>query len=249
MGHLVEILDGPIGSPGAPPEVQSAHHPRRMSRAEFIRQHVEPLLNASPGLELRMDKNPLLVYTLFRNYSQNWPDIATRHIEEVQAICNDFLQEVVDFIWPEDMRPRAWIAFVEERMESRLDEAYKEAGKLFKDRTRAAKPYDPEHTTRVLDWVSRRNQARQTANESGGANGSTGALNGASAFLSEFAPDAFLQKMLVYYDVSLILSLLYRTITNMSSSLHVRHSLVMSLSNVSNDISLTSSIVSSMLLV
>jgi GTP-binding protein EngB required for normal cell division len=203
IGHLVEILDGPPGSPGAPPpDVQNTHHPMRLSRADFIRHHVEPLLNASPGLELRMDKNPLLVYTLFRNYSQNWPEIATRHIEEIQAICNDFLQEVVDFIWPEDMRPRAWVAFVEERMETRLAEAYKEAGKLFKDRTRAAKPYDPEHTTKVLDWISRRNQVRQAANDSAASNGSTSALSGASAFLSEFAPDAFLQKMLVYYELT-----------------------------------------------
>lgn len=197
LGHLVDIVDDSSGS-GSP--AQYSHHPQRMNRQDFIRQHVEPLLNQSPGLELRMDKNPLLVYTLFRNYSQNWDGIATRHIEEVQAICADFLQEVVDFTFPQDMRDRAWAAFVEERMEQRLDGAYGEAQKLFKDRTRAAKPYDLSHEQRVLDWVARRNQQRQAANEPAG-NGTTGALN-SSAFLSDFAPDNFLQKMLVYYDLS-----------------------------------------------
>jgi len=87
-------------------------------------------------------------------------------------------------------------------MEARIDEAYKEADKLFKDRTRAAKPYDPEHTTKVLDWITRRNQARQAANDAQGQNGSSSTLNSNSAFLSEFAPDAFLQKMLVYYELT-----------------------------------------------
>lgn len=184
LGHLVEMSDEPAGAPGGPGFADS-HHPRRMTRAEFVKRHVEPLLEASPGLELRMDKNPLLVYTLFRNYSQNWPEIATRHLEEVQAICNDFLQEIIDFAWPVDMRPRAWNHFVEDKMEARLSEAHKEAGKLYKDRTRAAKPYDPEHTAKVMDWLSKQQQANPT-----------------STLLSEFAPNVFLQKMLVYYELT-----------------------------------------------
>jgi hypothetical protein len=185
FGHLVEIIDESPGTPGAPPPEVNSEHPQRMSRNEFIRTHVEPLLDASPGLELRMDRNPLLVYTLFRSYSEHWPTIAQRHIEEIQAICADFLQEIVDFAWPEDMRQRAWQAFVETRMEDRLQAAYKEAGFLFKDRTRAAKPYDPEHTKKVMEWIAERNQR-----QAGGG------------FLSEFAPDAFLQKMLVYYELT-----------------------------------------------
>jgi hypothetical protein len=184
LGHLVELSDEPAGSPGGPGFADS-HHPRRMTRPEFIKRHVEPLLEASPGLELRMDKNPLLVYTLFRNYSQNWPEIATRHLEEVQAICNDFLQEIVDFAWPIDMRPRAWNHFIEDKMEERLVDAHKEAGKLYKDRTRAAKPYDPEHTAKVMDWLAKKQQA-----------------NPSSTLLSEFAPDVFLQKMLVFYELT-----------------------------------------------
>jgi len=184
LGHLVELSDEPAGAPGGP-GFQDSHHPRRMTRAEFVKRHVEPLLEASPGLELRMDKNPLLVYTLFRNYSQNWPEIATRHLEEVQAICNDFLQEIIDFAWPVDMRPRAWNHFVEDKMEVRLSEAHKEAGKLYKDRTRAAKPYDPEHTAKVMDWLAKQQQANPT-----------------STLLSEFAPNVFLQKMLVYYELT-----------------------------------------------
>ncbi|KAF2398701.1 hypothetical protein EJ06DRAFT_564128 [Trichodelitschia bisporula] len=196
FGHLVEIIEeAPMPTtPGAngqqhlppPTPVVNSRHPMKLSRADFIRHHVEPLLNASPGLELMMDRNPLLVYTLFRNYSENWPTIAKRHLEEVQAICSDFLQEVIDFIWPEDMRARAWMAFVEEKMEERLKEATKEADKLFKDRTRASKPYDPEHTKRVAEWIAARNKSKP---------------NGA-AWLSEFAPDVFLQKMLVYYDLT-----------------------------------------------
>jgi GTPase SAR1 family protein len=184
LGHMVELSDEPAGSPGGP-GFQDLHHPRRMTRAEYIKRHVEPLLEASPGLELRMDKNPLLVYTLFRNYSQNWPEIATRHLEEVQAICGDFLQEIIDFAWPVDMRPRAWNHLVEEKMEERLSEAHREAAKLFKDRTRAAKPYDPEHTAKVMDWLAKKQQA-----------------NPSSRLLSEFDADVFLQKMLVYYEVS-----------------------------------------------
>lgn len=184
LGHLVELSDEPAGSPGGP-GFQDSHHPKRMTRSDFIKRHVEPLLEASPGLELRMDKNPLLVYTLFRNYSQNWPEIATRHLEEVQAICNDFLQEIIDFAWPVDMRPRAWNHFIEDTMETRLKGAHDEAKKLYKDRTRAAKPYDPEHTAKVMDWLAK----KQSSNPS-------------STLLSEFAPDVFLQKMLVYYELT-----------------------------------------------
>jgi GTP-binding protein EngB required for normal cell division len=186
LGHLVEIVDETPGSPGAPPVEINTNHPLRMSRNEFIRTHVEPLLDASPGLELRMDRNPLLVYTLFRSYSEHWPTIATRHIDEIQAICADFLQEIVDFAWPEDMRGRAWEAFVETKMEDRLQASYKEAAHLFKDRTRASKPYDKTHAEKVIEWIAERNKK-----QAGGG------------FLSEFAPDAFLQKMLVYYELTL----------------------------------------------
>ncbi|KAF2429753.1 hypothetical protein EJ08DRAFT_650206 [Tothia fuscella] len=193
VGHLVEIEEPAQqhdpkspGAPPPPPVERNTNHPMRMSRSDFIRHHVEPLLNASPGLELRMDRNPLLVYTLFRSYSENWPIIASRHVEEIQAICRDFLDEIISFAWPEDMRDRAWSAFVEDKLEERIQSAYKEAGHLFKDRTRAAKPYDPEHTQRVMERIAERNRRQATA----------------GAFTSEFAPDAFLEKMLVYYELT-----------------------------------------------
>jgi hypothetical protein len=208
VGHLVEIIDETPGSPGAPPVVVNSNHPMRMSRSDFIKHHVEPLLNASPGLELRMDRNPLLVYTLFRSYSENWPVIARAHIDEIQAICSDFLNEIIDFAWPEDMRGRAWQAFIENKMEERIQEAYNEAGHLFKDRTRAAKPYDPEHTEKVMQWIADRNKKQA----------------GGGGFLSEFAPDAFLQKMLVYYEVCSRTETCSTACSNFISSLHAKPS-------------------------
>lgn len=232
IGHLVEIIDETPGSPGAPPSAKNTHHPLQMSRSDFIRHHVEPLLNASPGLELRMDRNPLLVYTLFRSYSENWPKLAQDHITEIQNICSDFLQEIIDFAWPEDMRGRAWQAFIEEKMEERLQQAYKEAGYLFKDRTRAAKPYDPEHTQKVMEWIAERNKK-----QAGGA-----------GYLSEFAPDAFLQKMLVYYEVSHHSFYSLCQVTNTSPSSRERHLSATSSSKSLNAILSTSWTASSMLL-
>ena len=135
-GHLIEIIDdddddaavsnGLNGHASPKPGATANGHPQVMSRVEYVKRYVEPLLNVSPGLELMMDRNPLLVYALFRSYSENWTVIANQHMQEIQRICNDFLQEAIDFVWPEDMRDRAWSAFVEGPMEGRLEGAYQE---------------------------------------------------------------------------------------------------------------------------
>jgi GTPase SAR1 family protein len=191
MGHAVEI-EGvhPPTSNRRRSRQDSTKYPVRMTKAEFSDKRVEPVVRESAGQELVGDSNPLLVYKMFQKQSQSWDVIAERHMTIIAGLCESFLREVLDFVWPATISEKVFAALVEERLERRTEDATHEVQRLCKDRTRYAKSYDPEYGNLWKRWE------RKFMEVSGGdpANPQLRPTTGSEQYLA---------KMLAFYDVTL----------------------------------------------
>jgi hypothetical protein len=150
------------------------------SKKEFAQREVEPLLRQIRGNELPLDSNPRAPYILFQDFSRPWPILAQEYKENVAVICNEFLADVIDHVWPMRMRDPLRFHFLEKKMKEMMDEAEKELKRLTDDLELEIQPYDPEYEQRLIRWRSE------------------ATLNGGTYTEAE----EVLEKMLIYYDLT-----------------------------------------------
>jgi hypothetical protein len=150
------------------------------AKKNFAQTEVEPLLRQIRGNELPLDSNPRAPYILFQDYSRNWPTLAQEYKDNLGVICNEFLADVIDYVWPTRMRDPLRFHFLELKMKELMDSADKELGRLTDDMELEVQPFDPEYEDRLRKW-----RADATAN--GGT-------------YSE--AEEVLEKMLIYYDLT-----------------------------------------------
>lgn len=173
-GRKVAFASTPDGSL---PAAGSVNDP---SKKAFAAQHVEPLLIQSRGQELPLDSNPRAPYILFQDYSRNWPILAQEYRDNVGVICNEFLAEVIDHVWPMRMRDPLRHEYLEPKMSACMYAANKELCRLVDDMEFEIQPYDPEYEDRLRKW-------RSAATENGG---------------TYTEAEEVLEKMLIYYDLT-----------------------------------------------
>ncbi|KAF5259925.1 hypothetical protein BFJ63_vAg2972 [Fusarium oxysporum f. sp. narcissi] len=150
------------------------------SKKDFAEFEVEPLLRQIRGNELPLDSNPRAPYILFQDYSRNWPVLAQEYKDNVGVICNEFLADVIDHVWPMRMRDPLRMHFLELRMKDLVESADTELGRLTDDMELEIQPFDPEYEERLRKW-------RAEATENGG---------------TYTEAEEVLEKMLIYYDLT-----------------------------------------------
>jgi hypothetical protein len=150
------------------------------SKKEFARQEVEPLLRQIRGNELPLDSNPRAPYILFQDYSRNWPVLAREYKDNMGIICNEFLADVIDHVWPLRMRDPLRYHFMEKQIQEVMENADRELNRLTDDMELEIQPFDPEYEDRLRRW-------RAQSLENGGT-------------YSE--AEEVLEKMLIYYDLT-----------------------------------------------
>ncbi|SPJ71491.1 related to interferon-regulated resistance GTP-binding protein [Fusarium torulosum] len=150
------------------------------SKKDFAEFEVEPLLRQIRGNELPLDSNPRAPYILFQDYSRNWPVLAQEYKDNVGVICNEFLADVIDHVWPMRMRDPLRMHFLELRMKDMYESADFELGRLTDDMELEIQPFDPEYEERLRKW-------RAQATENGG---------------TYTEAEEVLEKMLIYYDLT-----------------------------------------------
>lgn len=123
-----------------------------VSKKEFSRNEVESLLRQNTGTEFPMDHNPRLVYTLFQSYSENWSRLAQEHKTNLGVICNEFLGEVIDHVWPHRMRNPLRAEFLDPQMKATMKKAQEQVDLLRTDLHFEIQPYDQEYEDRLKDW-------------------------------------------------------------------------------------------------
>lgn len=55
------------------------------------------------GRELAGNSSPLLIGDLFWEQSQNWEEIAQKHIEEISRLCTNFVNDLLRELRPQDV--------------------------------------------------------------------------------------------------------------------------------------------------
>lgn len=164
---------------GAPSVEDALRHAEseRTENLEDYERTVQRYLDRYMGRHLPGDHDPLLVYQLFADYSNKWDDFARSHTDRMQTIANDFLQQVVNSVWPQRMRTQLWSTLLNQKLDLRQARAKEELKRLLVDRQRCSPIYGPEYPRRLKEL--------QENHESG-----------------ELSPArSLLQKMLVYYEV------------------------------------------------
>lgn len=149
-----------------------------MTKQEFAWNEVERLLQQNTGTQFPRDHEPRLVYTLFQAYSKNWPKLAQEHTDNLGAICNEFLGELIDAVWPGHMHEPLRKEFLDPQMKEMLDKAQREVDLLEQDRDYEVQPYDPDYEDRLKKW-------HEEASREGHLT----------------VAEEFLEKMIIYYEV------------------------------------------------
>lgn len=150
------------------------------SKKEFAENEVEPLLRQIRGNELPLDSNPRAPYILFQDYSRNWPTLAQEYKDNIGVICNEFLADVIDHVWPLRMRDPLRFHFLEVKLKEIFESADLEVRRLTDDMELEIQPFDPEYEDRLRKW-------RADATENGG---------------TYTEAEEVLEKMLIYYDLT-----------------------------------------------
>ncbi|EAA35708.1 hypothetical protein GE21DRAFT_1922 [Neurospora crassa] len=161
----------------SPADKQSASS---YSKSEYARLEVSRLLHQIRGSEFPMDSTPRAVYMLFQSHSEPWPRLAQEHKDNVGAVCNDFLREVINYIWPQRMREPLRRHFLDPHMKALMDEADQELKHLLQDLNLEVQPYDPEYQERLVAWKSKAAETGATYTEA----------------------EEILEKMLIFYELS-----------------------------------------------
>ena len=153
-----------------------------VSKEAYAKEKVEPFLRDHVGSEFAGDYNALLVFSLFQQFSDNWGQLARDHSIRLGKICNEFLAEVIDDVWPEHMREKLRKHFLDPQILEISEKASQEVNNLSEDQTYEVKSYDPEYGQRFALWCKT-----------------------ASADLDRRPPtsaEELLEKALIHYDVS-----------------------------------------------
>lgn len=151
-----------------------------LSKSEYARLEVSRLLHQIRGSEFPMDSTPRAVYMLFQSHSEPWPRLAQEHKDNVGVVCNDFLREVINYIWPQRMREPLRRHFLDSYMRALMDEADRELKHLMQDLNLEVQPYDPEYQERLVSWKKQAAESGTTYSEA----------------------EEILEKMLIFYELS-----------------------------------------------
>lgn len=128
------------------------HIPKRVSRAKYTATVVDPLLKNNPSRAPNSQRDPELIYDLFRRFSHRWDQITDIHISTVNETCKGFCRELVTKFWPDHTQSAFWELFLEPQLRKRLEAAQDEAAKLKRDRLRHIKLQDFDHLDRIRNW-------------------------------------------------------------------------------------------------
>lgn len=152
FSRRVRDLGHKLNFSSAADQSNNINRPGGLSKEEYARREVEPLLRQNRGTEFATDHNPRLVYTLFQNHSEKWTRLAQQHKENLGVICSEFLAEVIEEIWPGRMREPLRRVFLDPQMSEMMEAAQKEVDILKGDQHYEVQSYDPEYEVRLKAW-------------------------------------------------------------------------------------------------
>ena len=132
--------------------------PQTLGKTEAI-AWVSRVLVRTRGRELVGNFNPLLIGELFWEQCSNWQGLARQYLESVEAICNKFLNILLEDKCPKDIVSRLRQSLVQDALKARYDSALEELGRIMEDN----KSYPINYNHYYTDKINERRQERQKA--------------------------------------------------------------------------------------
>jgi hypothetical protein len=154
-----------------------------ITEEEFAKVFVAELIRQNTGTEPCGDYKPDLIYDLFQWYSKDWNVHALRHQEAVGDLCDRFLNSVIQHDWPKHYQAKLRKTLVDREVKKLLESARAEVKLLDDSRRFDVGPYNAEYREKHKEWMKNRKSDEWTP-----------------AF-------ELLQKMIIYYRVSLLVTL------------------------------------------
>jgi GTP-binding protein EngB required for normal cell division len=161
----------------------------RRKKKEYAAEDIVDTIDHNTGQQFEDYIPPQVPFRLFKEHSQGWQELASRHIDSVDMICERFLAKVLEKLWPRPMHRPLRRHFLDREKATCKREATEELGKLVHDLQLYVPPYDPSYKKRVSKWQGERTAAHLKD-------------KGSSQAAAYTEADLVLEQALIMYDVS-----------------------------------------------
>lgn len=120
---------------------------------------VKNLLIRSRGKELPGNFNPLLMSQIFKEQSQPWETLAQAHLDRIDALCSNFVQDAIGHVVSEDVANQLSAGVLYDALRARYKGAREELARLIQDKNGHPITYDPSYTANVEEARARKTTA------------------------------------------------------------------------------------------
>jgi GTPase SAR1 family protein len=129
---------GPLEETGFVAEEDDNASPRKTAppinkTASEALEWVSQVLIRTRGKELAGNFNPLLIGELFWEQSSKWPSMAMDYVDKIEAVCTQFLKDLLLKKCPKDIHPRLWSSVLQDSVKKRYEAAIHELELLQED--------------------------------------------------------------------------------------------------------------------
>jgi len=85
------------------------------------------------GTELLGNFNPLVIGELFWEQSARWRQLAIDHVNDIAAICSQFLEALLKDKCPKDVQSRIWSSQIQDVLKARKNASIEEFDRIWED--------------------------------------------------------------------------------------------------------------------
>ncbi|KAH6671977.1 P-loop containing nucleoside triphosphate hydrolase protein [Halenospora varia] len=174
-GHKLKLTSDE--SPLAPGKITSE------AKKDYAKSEVAKYVPATTGTHFPKDFNHRIPYSLFEEHSTPWKELAGNHLGKVIAICNHFVDKVLEDLWPSHMQEPLRERFLNKLTSDFHQKAEQELNALLRDLSYEVQPYDPEYEKRLTAWC-------------------TEAAKANPQIPGYTEPEKVLEKALIFYDLA-----------------------------------------------
>ncbi|RYP76199.1 hypothetical protein DL769_003670 [Monosporascus sp. CRB-8-3] len=160
----------------------------KRKKKEYAATNVTRMIRHNRGSHLDGDTSHHVPYLLVSNHSSGWKALADNHLEEIDLICQGFVDKVLAKLWPLPMHDPLRRHLLNAGMEACKREASNQVKMLAEDLAAEVQAYSPLYKKRLDDWCAKYHPSAENTDEH-------------PESLSYTVPELVLEKSLILYDI------------------------------------------------
>ncbi|RYP71784.1 hypothetical protein DL771_004596 [Monosporascus sp. 5C6A] len=169
-------------------ETQPKSTELKRKKEEYAATNVARMIEHSRGSHLDGDTSHHVPYLLVSNHSSGWKALADNHLEEIDSICQGFVDKVLAKLWPSHMHDPLRRHLLNAGTEACKREASEQVKKLAEDLAVEVQAYSPLYKKRLDDWCAKHHPSAKNTDEH-------------PESLSYTVPEFVLEKSLILYEI------------------------------------------------